>query len=135
MEATARGNRKVCKASLKVLTHAGKRPILSPLSAECRYRHAIPKTVHCCSVAGTTLLFASTIRIDFENFSDGELIGNQIPGFTFANAVIFKAGFSLNEIDLPTHPGVNVASDNGGPLSIAFATSLLAACFRWLTRA
>src|SRR5208283_4167818 len=67
-------------------------------------------------------LHANTIVIDFESFTDSEILTNQIPGVTFTNTVVLTAGISLNEIDFPPHSGVNVVSDNNGPVSISFAT-------------
>jgi len=70
-------------------------------------------------------LLADVTTIDFESLSDGDILTNQIPGLTFTNTIVFTAGFSLNEIDFPPHSGVNVVSDNGGPISIAFDTPVL----------
>jgi hypothetical protein len=67
-------------------------------------------------------LLAGIITIDFEGFNDGDILTNQIPGLTFTNTAVLTAGFSLNEIDFPPHSGVNVVSDNGGPISIVFDT-------------
>ncbi len=60
--------------------------------------------------------------IDFEGLPDSTIITNQYSGLAFANAIILTAGISLNEIDFPPRSGVNVVSDDNGPLSIAFAS-------------
>ncbi len=70
-------------------------------------------------------LSADTIFINFENFVDGDVVTNQIPGLSFTDTVVLTAGFSLNEIDFPPHSGVNVVSDNGGSISIHFSTPVL----------
>ena len=63
--------------------------------------------------------------ITFEGFPDSTLLTNQYPGLTFSNTIILSAGISLNEFEFPPFSGVNVASDNGGPISIAFASPVL----------
>src|SRR5579872_7436665 len=67
---------------------------------------------------------AGTLRasIDFEGFPDSTTLAAQYPGLTFSNAIILTAGISLNEFEFPPHSGVNVASDNNGPIKISFAT-------------
>jgi len=69
---------------------------------------------------------AGTLRasIDFEGFPDSTTLAAQYPGLTFTNAIILTAGISLNEFEFPPHSGVNVASDNGGPITIDFATPI-----------
>ena len=69
----------------------------------------------CTSVAGT---------INFEGFADSTVLTTQYSGLTFSNALILTAGISLDEFEFPPHSGVNVVSDNGGPLSIMFATPI-----------
>jgi hypothetical protein len=64
---------------------------------------------------------ASPVVIHFDDLSDSDIITTQYPGLTFSNAVAFAAGISLNELEFPPLSGSNVASDNGGPMSIAFA--------------
>lgn len=68
---------------------------------------------------------AETTFIDFEGFSDSTILTNQYVGLTFTNGIILTAGISLNEFEFPPHSGVNVASDNGGPISISFDSSIL----------
>jgi hypothetical protein len=67
---------------------------------------------------------AATISIDFEGFPDSTILTNQYSGVTFSNAIILTAGISLNEFEFPPHSGVNVASDNGGPITIDFSTPI-----------
>jgi hypothetical protein len=76
------------------------------------------------AVALATKAHAETI--DLESFINGDLLGNQIPGVTFANAQILTAGISLNEIDYPPHSGTNVAVDTGGAIRIDFSSPLVA---------
>ena len=68
--------------------------------------------------------------IDFETFpggapiTDSTPITTQFPGLTFTNTTVITAGITLNEFEDPPHSGTNVAFDDGGPLSISFATPI-----------
>jgi hypothetical protein len=64
---------------------------------------------------------AGSITLDFEGFPDSTILTTQYAGLTFTNAIILTAGISLNEFEFPPHSGVNVASDNNGPIMIEFA--------------
>jgi hypothetical protein len=75
-------------------------------------------------LAAAVPLAAGSITLDFEGFPDSTILTTQYPGVTFTNAIILSAGISLNEFEFPPHSGVNAASDNNGPLSIAFATPI-----------
>jgi hypothetical protein len=66
--------------------------------------------------------FATAVVIDFDSLADGDILTTQFPGVTFTNAIVLTAGMSLNEFDFPPHSGLNVASDNDGPIRIDFAT-------------
>lgn len=59
--------------------------------------------------------------LNFEQFTDGTRLTNQVPGLTFTNTTVLTAGISLNELEFPPHSGTNVATDDGGPITIAFA--------------
>ena len=80
--------------------------------------------------AGLVLLFfstelrAGTIILDFEGFSDSTILTNQYPGITFTDAIILTAGISLNEFEFPPHSGVNVASDDNGPITLTLASTI-----------
>jgi hypothetical protein len=68
-------------------------------------------------------LHAGTITsIDFDGLNDSDLVTLQFPGLTFANAIVLSSGISLNEFEFPPHSGANVASDNGGSITIVFAS-------------
>jgi hypothetical protein len=67
----------------------------------------------------------ATTTYDFESFSDSDILTNQLPGLTFTNTIILTAGISLNEFEFPPHSGVNVVSDNGGPISVLFSSPVL----------
>jgi hypothetical protein len=69
-------------------------------------------------------ILANTITINFEGLPDSTILTNQYSGVTFTNAIILSAGISLNEFEFPPHSGVNVASDNGGPMSIVFTSPI-----------
>ena len=66
-------------------------------------------------------VWATTV-INFEQFNDSEILTTQIPGLTFTNTTILTAGISLDEFEFPPHSGSNVASDNGGPITITFSS-------------
>lgn len=68
--------------------------------------------------------YAVPITIDFEQFSDLESVGSAVPHLTFTNATVLVAGSSLNEFEFPPASGLNVVFDDGGPLSIMFATPI-----------
>ncbi len=50
-------------------------------------------------------LSAATLTFDFEALDDGTTLSAQLPGVTFANAVVLTAGLSLNEFDFPPASG------------------------------
>ena len=60
--------------------------------------------------------------INFEALGDLESVTVQFPGLTFSGATTLTAGISLTEAENPPHSGSVVVFDDGGPLSIAFAT-------------
>jgi len=68
--------------------------------------------------------FAQSGPVTFESLVDGTVLSNQLSGTTFANAIVIGAGITLNEFEFPPHGGGNVASDNGGPMTIVFASPL-----------
>src|ERR1035437_846057 len=63
--------------------------------------------------------------LDFESLTSLEVVTTQFPGLTFSNTITLTAGISLNELDFPPRSGVNVVSDDGGPISILFSTPML----------
>jgi hypothetical protein len=60
----------------------------------------------------------------FENLADGTVLTNQYAGLTFSNAIVLSQGITLNEFEFPPHAGTNVASDNGGPMTMVSSTPL-----------
>lgn len=78
----------------------------------------------------TLLLFvesiaqANSVFIDFETLLDGDSVTNQFPNLNFQNSVVLSAGISLNEFEFPPRSGANVVSEDGGPISISFATPI-----------
>lgn len=68
-------------------------------------------------------LSANTV-IDFDQFNDSGIVTTQIPGVTFTNTIVLTAGISLDEFEFPPHSGSNVASDNGGPITITFSSPI-----------
>jgi hypothetical protein len=69
-------------------------------------------------------VWADTTVITFEGLGDGTVVTNQFSGVTFSNATVLTAGISLNELEFPPESGTNVVFDDGGPMSISFATPL-----------
>src|SRR4051812_43781380 len=74
--------------------------------------------------------FQSTpLIIGFDGLSDGIKITNQLTaqfGLTFVDTTVINttslsSHISLNEFEFPPHSGTNVATDNGGPMTIRFA--------------
>jgi len=80
--------------------------------------------------AGVTPVLAQTFT--FEGFVDSTTLASQYSGATFGNTIILTQGITLNEFEFPPHSGSNVASDNGGPMSIVF-TSPLRGCSGYFT--
>jgi hypothetical protein len=66
----------------------------------------------------------TTTTLNFEGFDDSTILTTQYSGVTFNNTIILTAGIGLNELQLPPHSGVNVASDNGGPIEIVFSSPI-----------
>jgi hypothetical protein len=75
-----------------------------------------------CTLASP--LYSNQITVNFEGFADGTAITTQYAGLIFSNATIATSGVSLNEFEFPPKSGVNVAIDNGGPITIAFSTAV-----------
>jgi hypothetical protein len=65
---------------------------------------------------------AAPIVIDFESLTDSDSVTTQFPGLTFFNATVLTAGVSLNELEFPPRSGQNVVFDDGGALTIDFAS-------------
>jgi hypothetical protein len=63
--------------------------------------------------------------IDFETFSNGDTITNQISGVVFTNTMVLSAGIGINEFEFPPKSGANLAFDDGGPITIEFSTAVL----------
>lgn len=59
--------------------------------------------------------------VDFEAFDDATSLATHVPGAAFANAVVLTAGVGLNELEFPPASSVDVASDDGGPVTVTFA--------------
>jgi hypothetical protein len=68
---------------------------------------------------------ASPFVIDFESLAELDSVANTYPGLTFLNATVLTAGSSLNEFEFPPRSGSNAVFDDGGPLTISFATPVL----------
>ncbi len=73
----------------------------------------------------TTIALPSlAASINFDSLDDGDLVSNQFSGVgvTFQNAIVLGSGISLNEFEFPPRSNFNVISDNGGAISILFAS-------------
>jgi hypothetical protein len=78
-------------------------------------------------LAGMQIALASPLVYNFDSFSDFTSVTTQIAGLTFGQATVLKAGFSLNEIAVPPRSGDNVVFDDGGAMTIDFATPVSSA--------
>lgn len=67
---------------------------------------------------------AAPIVVDFESLADSSSVTNQFSGLTFSHATALTAGVSLNEIEFPPRSGANVLFDDGGAITINFATAV-----------
>lgn len=65
---------------------------------------------------------AAAVTIDFETLADGESLTAQFAGLVFSNATALRAGLSLNDFEFPPHSGSVVVADDGGPISLSFAS-------------
>lgn len=65
---------------------------------------------------------AQAISIDFESLSDFESVTTQFAGLTFTHTLALTAGVSLNELEFPPTSGINIVSDDNGPIIIDFST-------------
>lgn len=66
--------------------------------------------------------FAAPITIDFESLADSDPVTAQFAGLSFSNATALSAGISLNEFEFPPRSGANIVLDDGGAISITFAS-------------
>jgi hypothetical protein len=67
---------------------------------------------------------AAPITLDFEGLSEFTTITTQFPGVTFSNATVLTAGSSLNELEFPPFSGQNVVFDDGGAMTVSFASAI-----------
>lgn len=65
---------------------------------------------------------AAGMTIGFDDLGDATAVTTQYAGLTFGDATAVTAGLSLNELEFPPRSGSNVVFDDGGPLTISFAT-------------
>ncbi len=66
--------------------------------------------------------------INFDSLSDLDIVTTHFPGLTFSNTLVLASGAvggSLNEFEFPPRSLYNVASDNGGPITINFVHPVL----------
>lgn len=78
-----------------------------------------------CAVSFMLVLGVSEADvIDFETYSDGDTLTNQVLGITFSNATVMSAGISLNDFEFPPWSGSNVVIDDGGVLVINFTAPI-----------
>ena len=67
-------------------------------------------------------LNAAPITIDFESLADSDAVTSQYAALSFSNATALTAGITLNEFEFPPRSGANVVLDDGGAISITFAS-------------
>jgi len=76
------------------------------------------------AAASCSPALAQNAPFTFEGYTDSTTLTNQYTGAVFSNAIVLARGITLNEFEFPPHVGNNVASDNGGPMSIAFSSGV-----------
>jgi len=76
-----------------------------------------------CVCLGAPLEVSADV-IDFESLADSQSVTNQFVGLTFLNTVALSAGIGLNEFEFPPRSGINVVLDDGGAISISFASAV-----------
>ena len=76
------------------------------------------------TLAATAKVAAAPVVYDFESFQDGDAVANVIPGLTFTRATVLEAGVSLNELEFPPRSGRYAVYDDGGAITIDFASSM-----------
>ena len=87
------------------------------------FRQRLPICIVLVSLIGVA---RAATTIDFENLPGGTVVTNQYAGVSFTNTLVLTAGTTLNAMEFPPHSGSNVVSDNGGPITITFATPITA---------
>lgn len=75
-----------------------------------------------CAAAAPQLALATPVVYGFESFNDLDMVTSLVGGLTFSNTTVIQAGASLNEFEFPPRSGMNVVFDNGGPITIDFAS-------------
>jgi hypothetical protein len=76
------------------------------------------------AVAVQVPLQAGTTILNFDGLIDSAILSSQYATVGFSGAIVLGAGFTLNEFEFPPHSGTNVASDNGGPVTIVFSSPI-----------
>ena len=75
-----------------------------------------------CAVAALPLALATPVVYGFESFNDLDMVSSLVGGLTFSNTTVLQAGASLDEFEFAPRSGINVVFDNGGPITIDFAS-------------
>ena len=69
-------------------------------------------------------LHAGTTILNFDGLIDSTILSSQYAGLGFSGTIVLSAGITLDEFEFPAHSGTNVASDNGGPVTILFSSPI-----------
>ncbi|HTF45410.1 MAG TPA: choice-of-anchor X domain-containing protein, partial [Terriglobales bacterium] len=77
-----------------------------------------------CLLAALGGLSARGDTITFEGLADLQPVDSFYAGVDFSNAVAHIAGLSLNDAELPPASGSTVALNDGGPITIAWASPI-----------
>lgn len=78
-----------------------------------------------CAAGAIPLAQAAPMVYGFDAFNDGDFVTSLGGGVTLSNAQALQSGASLNEFEFPPRSGSNVVFDNGGPITINFASSVI----------
>ena len=77
-----------------------------------------------CSLVMSAGVSAAPIVYGFDGLADGLPLSTQYAGLAFSQATVLVAGASLNEYEFPPRSLDGVVFDDGGPITIDFATSV-----------
>jgi hypothetical protein len=67
---------------------------------------------------------ASQLVMNFDDLLDSTRVTNQYPNVLFEHATAISAGVSLNEYNARPHSGSTVIFDDGGPITVTFASPI-----------
>jgi hypothetical protein len=107
------------------------------MAINVRSSQVLPKWVGAVvlALAASSGAYASTVVYDFDALVDGAQVTNQFAGLNFTQTTAVQAGISLNEFEFPPKSGDVVVFDDGGAITIEFASPVFSvgAFFTYVT--